>query len=99
MAAQLATAPGMVTESMPRLGGFTVSAPYFCLKYAGVQALGARPEALRPCSSLPSQMMAKRVATQAVADGFDNRHHRCGSDGGINRIAAVLQHPQASLRG
>jgi hypothetical protein len=40
-ATQPRTAPGTVTESMPRLGGVVASAPYFALKYSGVQALPA----------------------------------------------------------
>ena len=69
MLTQLATAPGTVTESMPRLGGFRVSLPYFFLKYSGVQAAGARPEAFSPCSSLPSHKIQKESLPRPLLTG------------------------------
>ncbi len=48
------TAPGTDTLFQPRTG------IAFCpLKYSGIHAAGERPEAFRPCSLFPSQMMAK----------------------------------------
>ena len=51
---QAETAPGTVALSQPRWGIAALPA-----KRSGLQAIGARPEALSPCSSLPSQTMAK----------------------------------------
>ena len=53
-ATQADTAPGTVTAFQP----VSVMPPRWA-KYSGVQAAGERPEALRPCSSLPSHRMAK----------------------------------------
>jgi hypothetical protein len=47
------TQPGTLTEFQPRTGIACWPA-----KVSGVQAAGERPEALRPCSPLPSQTMA-----------------------------------------
>ncbi len=52
-ATQAETAPGTVMAFQPVSG----MPPSFS-KYSGVHAAGERPEALRPCSSLPSQTMA-----------------------------------------
>lgn len=60
---QPATTPGTVTASQPRLGWIarpSAPTPYLRLKYSTFQAAGATPEEFRPCSSLPSQMMAKQ---------------------------------------
>ena len=51
---QAETAPGTVTAFQPFSG-----MPPSAAKYSGVQASGERPEALRPCSSLPSHRMQK----------------------------------------
>mgnify|MGYP003609270794 CR=1 FL=1 len=48
------TAPGTVTAFQPFSG-----MPPSLSKYAGVQPAGARPDAFRPCSSLPSHTIAK----------------------------------------
>ncbi|MCY1517340.1 hypothetical protein D9M68_520180 [compost metagenome] len=69
IATQPRTAPGTVTESMPRIGGVAASAPYLALKYAGVQAFGAGPEAFRPCSSLPSHRMQKASLPRPLLTG------------------------------
>ena len=53
-AIQAPTAPGTVTASHPRSG--IASRP---AKRSGLQPAGERPEALRPCSSDPSQRIAK----------------------------------------
>ena len=68
-ATQLATAPGTVIESKPRVGGFFASAPYFCLKYSGVQVWGARPEAFRPCRAEPSHRMQKASLPRPLLTG------------------------------
>ena len=68
-ATQAATAPGTVTESQPRTGGRTASAPCFLRKYAGVQAAGAGPEAFSPCSFLPSQRMQKASEPRPLLHG------------------------------
>ncbi|ETH34015.1 tripartite tricarboxylate transporter family receptor domain protein, partial [Bordetella pertussis H897] len=49
------TRAGMVPASQPRAGMAS-----WREKYSRVQACGARPEAFRPCSWRPSQMMANR---------------------------------------
>jgi hypothetical protein len=38
------------------------------------------------------------VAAQAVGAGLDDGHRRGGGDGGVDGIAATLQHAQAGLR-
>ena len=48
------TAPGTVTESQPRSG-----MPGRSRNRSGVHAIGARPQAFRPCSAWPSQIIAK----------------------------------------
>jgi hypothetical protein len=50
---QAETAPGTVTASQPCIGIVSNRAYRSC-----VQAAGDRPEALSPCSSAPSQMIA-----------------------------------------
>src|SRR5205807_9241175 len=50
---QADTAPGTDTLFQPRTG--TALCP---LKYSGVHAAGARPDAFKPCNCLPSQTMA-----------------------------------------
>src|SRR5881392_1114646 len=67
-ATQLATAPGMVTESMPRLGGVAAS-PYFFRKYSGVHPAGAVPDELRPCSCLPSHRIANESLPRPLLHG------------------------------
>src|SRR3569623_697862 len=52
---QAATVPGTVTVSQPRSGRLL---PYFLLKYSGVQAAGAVPDAFKPCNCLPSHKIA-----------------------------------------
>jgi hypothetical protein len=69
IATQLLTAPGTVTASKPRLGGVATSCPYLRRKYSGVQAAGARPEAFRPCSSLPSHRMQKESLPRPLLTG------------------------------
>src|SRR5690606_33900292 len=62
-AAQPATTPGTVAASQPRLGCLARPSgptPYLRLKYSTFQAAGATPEEFSPCSSLPSQTMAKQ---------------------------------------
>src|SRR6478735_8551921 len=68
-AAQEATAPGMLTESTPRLGGVRASAPYLPAKYCGDQPAGAGPEAFRPCSFCPSHRMAKASLPRPLLTG------------------------------
>ena len=69
-----------------------------CVKYSGVHAAGAGPEAFRPCSFLPSHTMRERVAAEAVAARLDDRHRRRGGDRRVDRVAALPQHAQAGLR-
>ena len=69
MATQPATAPGTVTESNPRLGGAFASTPYLCRKCSAVHARGARPEALSPCSSLPSHRIANASLPRPLLTG------------------------------
>ena len=56
-AAQPATAPGTVTLSHPRIG---IEPPWRRLKYSGLHAAGATPDAFSPCNCAPSQRMANR---------------------------------------
>src|SRR3954464_2086164 len=67
-ATQLATAPGTVTESMPRLGG-ALASPYLREKYSGFHAAGAGPEEFRPCSRLPSQRIANASLPRPLLHG------------------------------
>ena len=69
MAAHAPTAPGTVTESQPRLGGLTASWPYLLWKYSGVQAWGAGPDALRPCSLLPSHKIQNASEPKPLLTG------------------------------
>src|SRR3954468_18130255 len=73
-ATQLATAPGMLTESMPRFGGVAAS-PYFLEKYSGVHVAGAGPEPLRPCSFLPSHRMANASLPRPLLHGSQTVMH------------------------
>src|SRR6185369_15067283 len=68
-ATQPATAPGTVTESKPRLGGLTASAPYLRLKCSVVHAAGALPEAFRPCSCWPSHTIANASLPRPLLTG------------------------------
>jgi hypothetical protein len=65
-AAQPATAPGTVTLSQPRTGS---APPWRRSKYAGLQAAGATPEALRPCSRSPSHRIANRSLPRPLDTG------------------------------
>lgn len=69
IATQPRTAPGTVTESMPRIGGARVASPYLFRKYSRVQARGAGPEALRPCSCSPSHRIAKASLPRPLLTG------------------------------
>src|SRR6185312_6481049 len=68
-ATQLPTAPGTVTESMPRCGGVRAAAPYLRLKYSGVQVCGAQPEAFNPCSRSPSHRMQNASLPRPLLTG------------------------------
>ena len=67
-ATQLATAPGTVAESKPRLGGVAAS-PYLREKYSGVHAAGAGPDELRPCNCLPSHRIANESLPSPLLHG------------------------------
>jgi hypothetical protein len=61
---QACTQPGTVTVFQPRTGMV-----FWAAKYSGVQPAGERPEALRPCSFLPSQTMAKASEPMPLETG------------------------------
>src|SRR6202012_3488432 len=63
------TAPGTVTESQPRIGGWSGLKPYFFRKYSTLHAAGARPEAFRPCNFLPSHRMQKASDPRPLLQG------------------------------
>src|SRR4051812_49806215 len=67
-AIQLATAPGIETESKPRFGGVAAS-PYLREKYSGVQLAGAGPDELSPCNFFPSQRMANESLPRPLLHG------------------------------
>src|SRR3954470_6129122 len=67
-ATQLATAPGMVTESMPRFGG-ALASPYLREKYSGFHAAGAGPEEFKPCNFLPSHRIANASLPRPLLHG------------------------------
>ena len=90
-ATQAATAPGTLTESQPRIGGALAPSPYLRLKYSGVHAAGAGPDAFRPCSCFPSHRMQKASRAQAVAARLDDGHRRRGGDGRVDRVAAGIR--------
>ena len=64
-----ATAPGTLTESQPRAGGVAALAPCLSRKYCGVHAAGAGPDALRPCSLLPSHRMQNESEPRPLLHG------------------------------
>ncbi len=65
-ATQPATAPGVVTLSQPRTG---MRPPWRRSKWAGSQAAGATPDALRPCSRSPSHTIANRSLPRPLDTG------------------------------
>ena len=65
-AAHPATAPGVVTASQPRSG---IAPAWRRSKYAGSQAAGATPDALRPCSRSPSHRIANRSLPRPLDTG------------------------------
>ncbi len=68
-ATQEATAPGTLTLSQPRTGGALASVPCLRWKYSGVHAAGAGPEALSPCSCVPSHRMQNASEPRPLLHG------------------------------
>ena len=95
---QPSTTPGTSTTSGPRLG-ISVR-PRFAYS-AGVAAYAERPVESRPWTCLRFRVVDDRqqVAADAVHARLDDGEHGGGGDGGIDRVAAVLQHAQAGRRG
>ena len=62
------------------------------MKNSGVQPAGERPEALRPCSSFPSQMMAKASEPMPLDTGSTSV-----SVMAVARIASTALPPAASI--
>ena len=90
-ASQPASAPGTVTVSAPRSG---ISFRPRASSASRVMSAPARPLALIATSrfSFAHPHHREHVAAQARHHRLDHGEHGCGGDGGVDRVAARLQH-------
>ena len=98
IACQPATTPGTVTVYGPRDGSSGDA--------SGAQ-VSWRQRTRRPAAGIEAMKRAglglvdegEQVAADAVARGLHQAHHRVGRDGGVDGVAAALEHLHAGARG